>query len=78
VDVGGHGLPLAGVDHLEVRSTRSGYVVRPLAHPAGAWVRTLRPAAQSSAPNPGPTLAIRIADGSASRAAFGARITVMG
>jgi hypothetical protein len=78
VAVGGHGLALAGIDHFEVRSTHGGYLVRPLGRPAGARVRTTRPAAQSSAPNPGPTLAIRIAGASVTRASFAARITLMG
>jgi hypothetical protein len=76
VEVGGAGLALAEIDHLEVRSSRSGYVVRPLTRPPGGWVRAVRPAAQSSAPNPGPTLAVRIGPTGFSRAAFSARITV--
>jgi hypothetical protein len=61
--------PLARIAALCVRSARSGYAVVPVAAPAAATARLLRPRAQSSAPHPGPTLAIRIAAGSSFRSA---------
>ena len=52
-----------------------GYVVVPLARPGGAVARTRRPAAQSSAPSPGPTLSIALARGSRfNRIRFAVRI----
>jgi hypothetical protein len=54
----GHRVPLRGVGYLEVQSARAGYVVVPLRR-AGVVARTIRTRRQSSAPNPGPTLALR-------------------
>jgi hypothetical protein len=61
VALGGAPLALARVAHLEVRSERSGYTVVPLAGPPGATVRLLHSNSQPSNPNPGPTLAVRLA-----------------
>jgi hypothetical protein len=64
------------VAKLEVKSQYSGYTVTPLAPPQGAGVHILRPAAQSSAPDAGPTLAVQIARNERfSKVAFTARIT---
>jgi hypothetical protein len=73
VPVGRAALPLAGVDYLYVRSERSGYVVVPRRLPGGATARLLHVRAQPSAPDPGPTLALRVGRGS--RAALTARLT---
>ncbi|MDA0180387.1 hypothetical protein OJ997_08780 [Solirubrobacter phytolaccae] len=77
VAVGSKLVPLASVKYLWVRSERSGYVVVPVGtRPAGAGVHTIRAAAQSSDPRPGPTAAIQIARAkSFSRAALTVRIT---
>ena len=63
--------------YLWVRSEHSGYVVVPGRHaPAGAGVHIMRAAAQSSAPNPGPTAAIQIARAQRfSRTALTVRLT---
>ena len=50
-----------GISYLHVRSARSGYVVVPLAR-AGIAVRAVPAAPQDSAPDAGPTLAVRFAD----------------
>ncbi len=63
VTVGDRRIPLAGIDRLEVNSQFSGYTVVPLSRPAGAAVHIMRPAAQSSAPDPGPTLAVQLERG---------------
>jgi hypothetical protein len=69
---------LKHVERFEIESERSGYTVVPLSRPAGAVARLLPTARQSSAPDPGPTLAIDIARGAAwRRATFGARLTVV-
>jgi len=49
--------------------------VTPLARPAGARVRLVRTAPQSSAPNPGPTLEVVLGPPPAT---FSARLTVDG
>jgi hypothetical protein len=49
---------LTGVAYLHVQSARSGYVVV-VRRPAGVRARTRRARRQSSAPHPGPTLALR-------------------
>ena len=51
-------VPLRGVTRLEVQSARAGYIVVPQRR-AGVVARTIRTRRQSSAPNPGPTLALR-------------------
>ncbi len=63
VTVGDTRLPLAGVRELEVSSRYSAYTVVPLTKPAGAAVHVMRTAPQSSAPDPGPTLAIQLERG---------------
>jgi hypothetical protein len=69
---------LERVKRFEIESERSGYTLVPLSRPAGAVARLLSTARQSSAPDPGPTLAIEVARGAAwRRAAFGARLTVV-
>jgi hypothetical protein len=68
---------LARVARFEVLSRRSGYVVTPLRRPAGAVARVLIPSRQSSAPDPGPTLAVELArGGSWRRASFAVRLVV--
>jgi len=52
-------VPLADVAYLHVRSARAGYVVVPLRR-AGVVARALRTRRQTSAPDPGPTLALRL------------------
>jgi hypothetical protein len=61
VKVGATLIKLEKIAYLWVRSEYAGYVVVPASRPAGAGVHVLRPAAQSSDPKPGPTLAIQIA-----------------
>ncbi|MDA0172730.1 hypothetical protein OJ998_26745 [Solirubrobacter taibaiensis] len=76
VTVGDRLIALSRVSRLEVKSQHSGYTVTPLSRPAGAGVHILRPAAQSSAPDAGPTLAVQIARNERfSKVAFTARIT---
>ena len=61
VAVGPDPIPLAGLARFELRSAASGYSVVPLRLPAGATARVERPVPQSSAPDPGPTLMIGVA-----------------
>jgi hypothetical protein len=73
----GGALRLSRVARFEISSADSGYTAVPLLRPAGAVARVLVPSRQSSDPNPGPTLAIEVAKGSAwRRARFAARIAV--
>jgi hypothetical protein len=58
--VGSEGIPAAGVDRFELRGPAGGYVVVPGRLPAGATSRVEQPTAQSSAPDPGPTLLIGV------------------
>jgi hypothetical protein len=53
---------LADVAYLRVVSARSGYVIVPR-RATGVTARALRVRRQSSAPRPGPTLALRLAHG---------------
>ena len=70
-------LRLSRIARFEIESAQSGYTVVPLRRPAGAVARVLLPSRQSSNPDPGPTLAIEIAQGSTwRRARFAARIAV--
>lgn len=62
-------IPLADVAYFHVASERSGYVVKPLSRPAGARAHALATHPQSSAPRPGPTLAIQLARASRFRSA---------
>jgi hypothetical protein len=76
VPVGTRVISLARVNYLWVRSEHSGYDVVPVTRPAGAGVHLIHAAAQSSAPNPGPTAAIQIArEERFSRAALTVRLT---
>jgi hypothetical protein len=76
VTVGDRLIALSRVSRLEVKSQHSGYTVTPLSRPHGAGVHILRPAAQPSAPDAGPTLAVQIARNERfSKVAFTARIT---
>ena len=59
--VTGRPLALARVAAFEVRGARSGYVVVPRSAPRGATVFAYRPAPQSSAPEPGPSLCVSLA-----------------
>ena len=73
----GGALRLSRIARFEIESAHSGYTVVPLRRPAGAVARVLLPSRQSSNPDPGPTLAIEIAQGSTwRRARFAARIAV--
>jgi hypothetical protein len=63
LQIGRSPVRLARVAAFCVESARSGYAIVPSGS-ARATARLLRPAPQSSAPRPGPTLAVRIADGS--------------
>ena len=77
VSVRSRAVQLARVDHFEVISRRSGYTVKPLRRPPGAVARVMVPSRQSSAPDPGPTLAVELARGASWRhAAFAVRIVV--
>ena len=58
---------LREVSYFHLRSRFGGYVVVPVRAPAGATMRVIQPRRQSSAPDPGPTLSIRL--GRESRAA---------
>jgi hypothetical protein len=67
-------IPLDRIAHLVIASRYGGYVVLPRRRPRGATVHLLHPAAQSSAPLAGPTLAVQIARESRARTAvFSAR-----
>jgi hypothetical protein len=59
--VGTQAIPLSSIAYLWVRSEFSGYVVVPASCTRGAAVHVLHPSPQSSAPKPGPTLAVRLA-----------------
>ena len=77
VSVRSRSVALARVARFEVASRRSGYVVVPLRRPAGAVARVMLPSRQSSAPDPGPTLAVELARGASwRRARFAVRIVV--
>jgi hypothetical protein len=68
---------LSRVARFEVTSADGGYTAVPLRRPPGAVARVLLPSPQSSDPDPGPTLAIEIAQGATwRRARFAARIAV--
>jgi hypothetical protein len=76
VNVGTRPIPLSTVRYLWVRSQHSGYVVVPVTVPKGAGLHTIRAAAQTSQPNPGPTAAIQIARAKKfSRTALTVRLT---
>jgi len=71
--VGSVRFPLRDVERFRV----GGYVVVPRSQPRGAMVHALTPRPQSSAPHPGPTLAIQLVRaGHARHAAFRARIVM--
>jgi hypothetical protein len=77
VSVRSRAVALARVKHFEVVSRHSGYTVQPLRRPAGAVARVIVPSRQSSAPDPGPTLAVELARGASwRRASFAVRILV--
>lgn len=77
VRVGGTRIALDRVARFEVRSTHAGYTVTPLSRPKGATAHIVRPARQSSAPNPGPTLGIQVSRAAkVSTKAFAARVRV--
>ena len=52
--------PVQGVAAFWVQSERSGYVVEPLDRVKGATASIVQPRRQASAPDPGPTLSIRL------------------
>jgi len=58
--VGAEPVALRDVATFEASGPGSGYALVPLSRPAGAVARTVRPAAQSSAPAPGPSLRIAL------------------
>jgi hypothetical protein len=79
----GSAVPLAarravrGVAAFYVQSEKSGYVVQPLDRVKGATASTVMPKRQSSAPDPGPTLSIRLTGRLRGRAVhFSARIVI--
>ena len=75
IAVGSERLQLGEIDHFLVRSEFSGYVVELRDQPADGTARSARPAAQSSAPDPGPTLVVELARNSRlSSAALTARL----
>jgi hypothetical protein len=55
-----NGMALSNVDHFHVESEHTGYVVTLRSGASGAKALTRRPGAQSSAPNPGPTLTLQV------------------
>ena len=55
-----NGMALSNIDHFHVESEHSGYVVMLRKGASGAKALTRRPSAQSSAPNPGPTLTLQV------------------
>ena len=67
--LGGQALALKAVRRFEVRSAHGGYRVAPLRAPRDASARVVQPGRQSSNPQPGPSLAIRIGSGAALRLA---------
>ena len=70
-------IALADVARFELRSEHAVYTMTPLTRPRGATAHLLRPARQTSAPRPGPTLAIQLARGARVRqATFAARLRV--
>ena len=71
--VGAAPMRAGAVAYLHVRSARSGYVVVPRPAGAGLTARAIRSDAQSSAPEPGPTLALGLAP-RRGRSALAARI----
>ena len=54
--------PVRGVAALYVQSERSGYVVEPIDRVKGATASLIQPRRQPSAPDPGPTLSVRLTD----------------
>jgi hypothetical protein len=52
--------PVMGVAAFYVQSERSGYVVEPIDRVKGATVSIIQPRRQPSAPDPGPTLSVRL------------------
>jgi hypothetical protein len=74
-EVGAQRSALADVAYLHVQSEHSGYVVVPREGPAGATAHALTTTSQSSAPNPGPTLALQLArDGLVRRTSMTVRL----
>jgi len=68
--------PVQGVRAFWVQSEKSGYVVEPIDRVKGATARTVQPGRQRSAPDPGPTLTIRLTRRLRERPVrFAARIT---
>jgi hypothetical protein len=57
------------VAYFQIVSEHSGYVIVPRTRPAGAVARIVRPARQSSDPDPGPTLVVELARKSTFRSA---------
>jgi hypothetical protein len=68
-------LSVAAVRHFTIESRGGAYRVVPRSRPPGATARIVKPKRQASAPRPGPTLMIDLADGRRIRnAEFAARI----
>jgi hypothetical protein len=74
VPVGHRALRLRDVRAFGIRSAHGGYRVSALQAPQGASARIVRPGRQSSNPDPGPSLAIRIGSGALRAARLAARI----
>ena len=78
VALDGHARALPPGAWLHVRSERSGYIVLPLPRSSAATVRLVHPRPQSSAPRPGPTLAVGLAPTSRfHRLALGVRLATV-
>jgi hypothetical protein len=67
---------LSRIAWIEVAGPTGGYRVTPLHRPAGAVVRLVATCPQSSAPTPGPTVAVEIRRAAGRGVAFGARLRV--
>ena len=70
-------IALSRIARFEIRSALASYSVTPLKRPRRATAHVVRPSAQSSAPDPGPTLGIQLVRAAkVTRTGFAARIRV--
>jgi hypothetical protein len=77
VRVGGKRISLSRIASFEVASKDATYTVTPLSRPRGATAHLIATRKQSSAPDPGPSLGVQLARGTAVRVkSFGARVGV--